>query len=312
MRSDGISAAVARQEWLNPVEEILQKAVRAALSRGKGTRKVKDFLHGTWIEGPLHVILTDIPIGSWTAAIVCDSLESLTGNEAMGDAARYAIGIGLAGAVGAAITGLTDWSDVDEPARRIGIVHAALNVAGVALFTSSLISRRRSIQRGKALAALGFACSTMAAYFGGKLVYQQGIGVDHTLGQQFPEEFTAVLHESELRDDEPLRAEHQGAAILVVRSGNRIFALPATCSHLGGPLNEGKIEGDSVRCPWHGSRFSLETGRVLEGPSVHPLPCLEVRIRNGQVEVRKRRPAAVSALGTTTERIPDERTGTMG
>ena len=58
------------------------------------------------------------------------------------------------------------------------------------------------------------------------------------------------------------------------------------CSHFGGPLAEGQLEGESVRCPWHGSRFALADGAVLEGPSVHPQPCLAVRLRDGQIEVR--------------------------
>jgi nitrite reductase/ring-hydroxylating ferredoxin subunit len=62
-----------------------------------------------------------------------------------------------------------------------------------------------------------------------------------------------------------------------------------TCSHFSGPLSEGKLDGDSIVCPYHASRFALEDGRVLNGPAVHPQPCLEVRARNGQIEVRKPR-----------------------
>jgi nitrite reductase/ring-hydroxylating ferredoxin subunit/uncharacterized membrane protein len=312
MRSEGISAAVARQEWLNPVEEALQKAVQGLFHRGTAARKTKNFLHGTWIKEPLHVILTDIPLGSWTAAVICDTLESLTGNDALGDAARYAITIGLVGAAGAAVTGLTDWSDVDEPARRIGLVHAALNIAGVSFFAGSLLARRNSTARGKALAALGFACSASAAYFGGKLVYEQGIGVDHTLGQKLPADFVPVLPESALVENQPRRVEHEGVPILLIRRNERIFALPATCSHLGGPLDEGTFEGNSVQCPWHGSRFSLEYGTVLDGPAVHSIPCLEVRVRKGQVEVRERRPDERAERVGSGEPPAAERTGTMG
>ncbi|HZL66759.1 MAG TPA: Rieske (2Fe-2S) protein, partial [Candidatus Limnocylindrales bacterium] len=68
--------------------------------------------------------------------------------------------------------------------------------------------------------------------------------------------------------------------------GDRLFAMAETCSHFSGPLSEGKLEGDTVVCPYHFSRFALEDGRVLDGPAVHPQPCLEVRTRNGQIEVR--------------------------
>ena len=59
-----------------------------------------------------------------------------------------------------------------------------------------------------------------------------------------------------------------------------------TCSHFSGPLSEGKLVGDSVECPYHASRFALKDGRVLNGPAVHPQPCLEARARNGWIEVR--------------------------
>jgi nitrite reductase/ring-hydroxylating ferredoxin subunit len=72
-----------------------------------------------------------------------------------------------------------------------------------------------------------------------------------------------------------------------VRRGSRIFALAETCSHFSGPLSEGKLVGDSIVCPWHASTFALQDGRVLNGPAVHPQPCLEVRVEKGQIEVRK-------------------------
>jgi nitrite reductase/ring-hydroxylating ferredoxin subunit/uncharacterized membrane protein len=309
MKGKNVMAAIDRQQWLNPVEKTLQTAVHKAFGKGPGGQKVKNFLHGVGIGHPLHVIITDVPIGSWTAAIICDSLELVTGNEALGDAADYCIGIGLAGAAGAAITGLTDWSDVDGPARRVGLVHAALNIAGVALQTSSLVARRKSRAKGKGLSALGFLASAAAAWFGGELVYEQRIGVDRTAGQNFPSDWVAVLPETALVENQPRRVEHEGVPIVVIRRNQTTFALPATCSHLGGPLDEGQFEGNTVQCPWHGSRFSLVDGTVVGGPAVHALPCLEARVRDGQVEVRK----AKGEMGVASGRADrPARTGTMG
>jgi nitrite reductase/ring-hydroxylating ferredoxin subunit len=84
-----------------------------------------------------------------------------------------------------------------------------------------------------------------------------------------------------------MRAEHNGTPILLVRRGSQIYDLAETCSHLGGPLSEGKLDGDIIQYPWHGSRFFIRDGHVVDGPAVHPQPCLEARIQNGQVEVRK-------------------------
>ncbi len=285
----GILGAIARQEWMTPIETGLQKGVHKAFTSGGETgAKLKNALHGTWLGHPLHVVLTDFPIGAWTAALVFDALDSIRGGEDFATAADGCVAIGLAAAVGAAVTGLTDWQDVDPPARRIGLTHGLMNIGGAALFTASLIQRRRDERgAGKGLALLGFIVATAAARLGGNLVYEQQLGVDHTSGQRMPEEFATVLPEGSLAEGEMKRVEHDGTRILLVRRGQRIFALAETCTHLGGPLAEGTLREDSVQCPWHGSRFALEDGRVLGGPAVHPAPCLEVRVRNGQIEVRR-------------------------
>jgi nitrite reductase/ring-hydroxylating ferredoxin subunit/uncharacterized membrane protein len=310
-----ISDVIARQEWLNPVEEGLQKAVQKTYgSMGERGHRIEDLLHGTWFGQPLHVAITDIPIGSWTAAMVFDVLESVTGNDDLGVAADACIAVGLAGAVGAAVTGLTDWQAVDPPARRVGVVHAILNVAGVTLFTAALLRRNRSRTARKTLAALGWLSSLAAAHLGGDLVYQYNIGADHSRGEALPKEFVAVLADSDLPEGKPTRAEHNGASILLVRRGNRIVAINEICSHLGGPLSEGKLEGNTIECPWHGSIFSLEDGSVLNGPTVHPEPCLEARVRNGQIEVRLRRDEETQAtnIGTASGPVEVPRSGTEG
>ncbi len=287
MRQDGVTGMIAKQEWMKPAEEGLQKIVHKAFEF-KGGQQTKNFLNGTWMGHPLHVILTDIPIGAWTAAITFDALDAMGSRREYRIAADTAVGLGLIGAAGAAATGLTDWQDIDPPARRIGLVHGLLNVASVALFGGSLIARRRgSRTTGRSLAVLGYAVSAIAARLGGDLVYGQKIGVDHTESEKLPEKYKPVIAESSVEEGKLVRAEYDGTPILLVRRGSKIFALAETCSHLGGPLSEGKLDGDVVECPWHGSRFSIRDGHVVDGPAVHPQPCMEVRIRSGQVEVRR-------------------------
>jgi len=312
MRNDGVIGSIGQQQWLTPVEGGLQKLLHKAFKSKRG-RQAKNFLHGTWIGHPLHVILTDVPIGAWTTAIAFDALDSMSRRGQYGVAADTAITVGLIGAAGAAATGLTDWQDIDPPARRIGLVHGVLNIASVALFGSSLLARRRGDRTtGRGLAALGYAVSTVAARLGGNLVYGQKIGVDHTASEKLPDEFTSVLPESGLGDGKPVRAEHNGTPILLVRRGSQIYALAETCSHLGGPLSEGKLDGDNIQCPWHGSRFSIRDGHVVDGPAVHPQPCLEARVRNGQVEVRKSNCQVPTAYQIEPGIIQQPHTGTKG
>jgi len=309
VRNDGIVGNIEQQEWLKPAEEGIQRFIHKAF-QFKGGRQAKNFLHGTWIGHPLHVILTDIPIGAWTTAMVFDALDSMNTRRQYRVAADMAVTLGLVGAVGTAASGLTDWQDVDPPARRIGLVHGLLNVVSVTFFGGSLIARRRgSRTAGRGLAALGYALLMVAARLGGNLVYGQKVGVDHTSSEKLPGQFTAVLSESDLEDGKPVRAEHDGTPLLVVRQGSQIFALAETCSHLGGPLSEGTLDGDTIQCPWHGSRFSIRDGHVVDGPAVHPQPCLEVRIRGGQVEVRKSDCRSLATLPITADKS-QARTGT--
>jgi nitrite reductase/ring-hydroxylating ferredoxin subunit/uncharacterized membrane protein len=228
-----------------------------------------------------------VPIGAWTIALLFDGLELLTERREFAVAADASIAIGLVGAVGAAAAGAVDWSDVDPPARRVGMIHGFLNLGATSLFAASLILRRKNSRTaGRATAALGEVVMTIAAHLGGKMVYEYRVGVDRTNGEVFPDQFVPVMSSSGLEEDKPTRAEHNGVPILLVRRGDQVFALAGTCSHFGAPLSDGKLIGESIVCPWHASRFALKDGAVINGPAVHPQPCLEARIREGQIEVR--------------------------
>jgi nitrite reductase/ring-hydroxylating ferredoxin subunit/uncharacterized membrane protein len=282
----GSSPAPVRQS----VDEKLQKLLDKALYGGghPSAQKMRNFLNGTWLGEPLHAVLKDVPVGAWTVAMAFDALDLVSDRREFARAAETSIAIGLIGAAGAAVTGMTDWSDVDPPARRLGLIHGLLNVGGAALFATSLFLRKKkSRATGRIVGILGYAVMSYAAHLGGKLVYEHRVGVDRTDGQVFPEQFAAVLQESSLMDGKLTRVIYQGTPILLVRRGDRIFAMAETCSHFSGPLSEGKLEGDTVVCPYHFSRFALEDGRVLDGPAVHPQPCLEVRTRDGQIELRR-------------------------
>ncbi len=275
-----------------PLDEKLQKQLDKLLY-GNGhpaAQVVRNLLNGTWLGEPLHAVLTDIPIGAWTAAMVFDTLEVIAKRREFALAADTSITVGLVGALGAAVTGMTDWSDVDPPARRIGLTHGLLNLGGSLLFLTSLILRRKKSRNNARIAStLGYAAMAYSAHLGGEMVYRHRVGVDRTDGQVFPKKFVAILPESELAEGKPTRAMYQGVPILLVRLENRLFAIAETCSHFSGPLSEGKLVGESIVCPYHSSRFSLHDGRVLDGPAVHPQPCLDVRVRAGQIEVRTAR-----------------------
>jgi nitrite reductase/ring-hydroxylating ferredoxin subunit/uncharacterized membrane protein len=292
--SNRVIADSQRPEILvnKPIDERVQKFVDKALYAGgrPTAQRMRNFLNGTWLGNPFHVVLSDIPIGAWTVALVFDALCEMRNRREFELAADTSVAIGLVAAAGTALTGVTDWSDVDPPARRLGLIHGLLNIGASALFATSLVFRKKkSRAKARIAAAAGYALMSYSAHLGGKLVYEHRVGVDRTDGEAFPEEFVGVLGESELVDGKPTRAMYEGVPILLVRRGERVFALAETCSHFSGPLSEGKLVDDSIECPYHASRFALDDGHVVNGPAVHPQPCLDARSRQGKIEVRRSR-----------------------
>ena len=277
-----------RQEALESAAGILQPAVKSFFdSLGPARRGIKNFMHGTWLGHPLHPVMTDLPLGAWTAALLLDAMDD-RGRTGLARAADASLALGIVGALGAAAAGLADWAETDARPRRIGAAHAALNMGGTFLCAVSLVCRARGRRAsGRGLAIAGYLAAIAAAYLGGDLVYHEQIGVDHSSGREMPEKFTPVLADSELPEGKPKRAHYKETPLLLVRRGEKIFALAETCAHLGGPLSEGKLRGNTIVCPWHASRFDLTSGRVLDGPSAFSQPCLQTRIRNGQIEVRR-------------------------
>ncbi|MBS0548867.1 MAG: FAD-dependent oxidoreductase [Proteobacteria bacterium] len=94
-------------------------------------------------------------------------------------------------------------------------------------------------------------------------------------------------------------------AVLVARTGGNLFAIGATCTHYNGPLAEGLLVGDTVRCPWHHACFSLLTGAAVAAPAIAPVACWKVEQRDGKVFVRDKAETKTTrkSSGDTPRRI---------
>jgi nitrite reductase/ring-hydroxylating ferredoxin subunit/uncharacterized membrane protein len=274
---------VAAQPELDRVAKPIGDAVVAAYrNAGDVGMAVKNAFHGVWLEHPLHPALTSIPLGAWTTTVALDAKAAVSGDESYSRAADFALGVGLVGAVGSAVTGLTDWSETDGRAKRIGLVHGLLNVAATAMMATAYVLRRRNDRRaGQACTLAGVAVATVSGYLGGDLVFGERIGVTHAVADA-PEHFTPVLASASLPEGSMARVRDD---LLVVRQHGRLCALAHQCAHLGGPLSEGTLKDGTVVCPWHGSEFRLVDGSVVNGPSTHPQPCFQTREGNDQIEV---------------------------
>ena len=276
---------VIDQPALDRVAQPLSDAVRGAYeAAGPIGQQAKNAVHGVWLGHPLHPVFTDVPVGAWTTALAIDCAAN--GDPGMRKAATFAMGVGLLGALGAAITGLTDWSETDGQSRRTGLIHGLLNITATSLMAAAYLQRRGdSDASGRACAWTGFGIAVASAYLGGDLVYGQRVGVTHA-DVQVPDGYTAVADSSALADNSMIRARAGDADLLLVRQHGRVCAMAHACAHLGGPLSEGTLKDGSVVCPWHGSEFALEDGHVLNGPSTHDQPHFSARERNGRIEVK--------------------------
>lgn len=271
--------------WVDEVATRAQPPVRRFLSARPALHNLLD---GKWIGVPLHPALTDVPVGGWTSAFVLDLVASVTGSESADRAADGALAVGIAGALPAAVTGAADWRDLIGEERRIATAHALLNVGGLTLNVASLVQRARGNRgSGRALSAAALAISGTAAHLGGVLSFGHGVRVNHTFADSAPSDFVAVADEAELDGDAIRTVDIGGTSVLIARSrAGRLCAIAETCSHLGGPLGEGARDGDIIACPWHGSRFDLCSGAVVEGPAVFAQPRYEVRANGGRIELR--------------------------
>jgi nitrite reductase/ring-hydroxylating ferredoxin subunit len=251
-----------------------------------GPGKLKDALSGSWLGHAAHPMLTDLPIGTFTSALLLDWL----GGRRSEPAADRLIGLGLVSTLPVVASGYSDWADSEvgnDSVRRIGIVHASANLTASSLFAASWLARRRGARgRGRVLALAGGAALVTGGNLGGHLSLAEGMGVDQSTFEDAPAEWTDVLADADLPDDTMRCVVAAGTPVLLARHGGELHALSNRCVHRGGPLHEGELGDGTVTCPWHGSSFDLRDGGLVRGPAAYPQPVWDVRVREGRIEVR--------------------------
>ena len=277
---------IEKQGWLEPIADRLQSKIAAALD---DDGSIGNILHGTWLGHPLHAVLTDVPIGSWTAAAVFDPLEKTTGSRAMGRTADAAITVGLIGATAAAVTGLAFQGRQRPAAPHRSCARVTEYQAARACYITSLCLRRHhSRHAGRRYAMVGFLFESIG-------LSRRTFGLQRkdrrrSYGRLFRAGFCPGSCEAEyIEQRAAARSMPMACRSLVVRRGMRIYAIAETCSAPWRAYFRGQVEGYGRRVPmawlllltferWAGS---------LNGPTVHPQPILEVRVRDGRIEVRE-------------------------
>jgi nitrite reductase/ring-hydroxylating ferredoxin subunit/uncharacterized membrane protein len=278
--------------WIDPLSEKMQAAAGKLLHATSATRKVKDVLNGTPMRHRVHPALVVVPLGAWTTAALLDVLESRaprrqrSGYRASADAA---IAFGIAGALPSAASGVADWVDLYDQQRRVGTAHALLNVAALGCYSASYVLRMTSRERrgaARLLSGIGLGIVSLSGSLGGELVYTLGVNVPYHLYPKAPDDWRDVLASAELQEGVPVVVEDERVPVLLLRLDGEVFAVQEWCPHAGGPLSEGKFDGDVVECPWHQSRFCLRDGAPLQGPASVPLRTFAVRDEGGRILIR--------------------------
>jgi nitrite reductase/ring-hydroxylating ferredoxin subunit/uncharacterized membrane protein len=291
--SDLFTSLIDRIPGLDKLGNTLVSSLHNVVKSNPVTENVTDVLHGKQAGHPIHPIITDITVGAWLLGSTFDIVSLVKPTKSNRHIADTLLGIGTASAIPTALTGAADYSSLPKEAVRVGTLHGLLNVAGFALYGASLISRKAGKRElGVGLSLLGLGVVTASGYLGGDLVYRYQVGVNRNPID--PEEatqaenagWTRVMSDVALDDNQPQRFDVEGKPVLLYRREGGIHAISAVCSHAGGPLDEGKFEGACVQCPWHDSVFDLRDGSVVHGPAVFSQPVYEVRVRDGQIEVR--------------------------
>lgn len=262
----------------------LAKAVREKIRPGA----LRDLLHGVPTGKPLHPPLANVTIGCWVSATLLDVVK------ADPRAARTLIAAGLAGALPTAAAGVTDWSSLHLEQQRVGFVHMLVNLSALGLFSGSLALRLAGRESGgKALSLVGLGAAAVGGYLGGHLAYRQAAGANHAeqVAHLVPLGWHDLCRLDDLPQGRPVARRLGYIQLFVLRHSGGVTVLADQCSHLAGPLHQGRIVMENgvpcVVCPWHGSMFRLADGSVKHGPATAPAPTFETRIRqDGTVQVR--------------------------
>ena len=241
--------------------------------------KVRDALNGVWLGHPLHPVLVQVPAGAWLSASI---LDFTAGGQ---KAARQLVAAGLVAAVPAAVAGAADWSEQHEQQMRVGVVHAAGNIVASSLYGASLLSRGPRLSRVLRLA--GLAAVSASGLLGGHISFRLAGGANHA--EEVPHLVKPGWHHlmtsADLPEGTPVHEMLGEIPVVAIRAGGTVHVLADRCSHMSGPLSDGKLADGCLTCPWHGSVFRIADGSVVHGPATAPQPAFQTREVGGAIQV---------------------------
>ena len=258
---------------------------------GSPGKLLQDLLNGAWLGHSLHAVLVDVVIGAATAALLLDVLRVFFMVDGLEIAATWVLGLAWVSAIGAILSGLTDYKDTapNSAERDVAGLHGLINIVATATFAISLFQRLgNSHDMAFWVLLIGYLIVSVGGFIGGHVVFKYGYMVNHNAFNRGKraKDFTPVIAVADVPEETPTKVMFGTTAVMLVRRGDLVHAIKETCSHAGGPLSEGELKGHTITCPWHASTFKLADGAVVHGPAGSRQVSYRARVHEGQVELQ--------------------------
>jgi nitrite reductase/ring-hydroxylating ferredoxin subunit/uncharacterized membrane protein len=268
---------------------------------------LKNLLQGKPLGHPLHPVLVHLPIGLFALSLLFDVASYLMGGVAFVQSAFYTMVLGVVMGLVAAVPGLADWSEIrlDHPGKKTANTHLILNVVAIGLYGVSAILRLNALSLtaspipAAVFSLIGMGLIGISGYLGGTLVYSDGIGAGrHRRTTSLPDETVSITEPAlqndyvriagagDLKPGETMRLKVHDNVVTLVNDDGTFHAIDEFCTHMFGPLSDGKVCDGQVQCPWHKSKFDLKTGKVVSGPAKKPIRVFKVIVRDDDVYLR--------------------------
>ena len=251
---------------------------------------------------PIHPMLVPFPFAYLFGSTAIDLWASAAGRPRWFRTARHMNALGIASALAAAVPGIVDYLLAVPPkssARERATSHMLANLSALALFVAARAGRDEADDAPRAWAVAAELCGAAllgaAGWMGGTLVYRNQIGVDHRYADAGKWRVEAIAPGAagdgpvdvgaadDLGVDQMKLVHVAGRRLVLARTEGGHVAFDDRCTHSGGSLADGALACGTVQCPWHGSQFDVDTGKVKHGPAEEPIETYEVAVRDGRL-----------------------------
>ena len=246
---------------------------------------------------PIHPILVPFPLAFLIGALVFDILGLIYDKDSFFVTGKYLSIAGIISALGAAIPGIIDYTSTVPPkssAKKRATKHGLINITAVILFSIAVINKYDSANFSLIiiLEVAGLICLGIGGWMGGTLSYRNQIGVDiryanagkwNEIKLESAHGNYEVAKMDELKSNQMKLIRVGDKRIVLGKTEKGFFAFDDFCTHKGGSLAGGALICGTVQCPWHGSQFDVESGKLKAGPAKKNIKTYQIKEKEGKI-----------------------------